>query len=322
MSRLLLLTLLLAPLPAIAQSIAVLEFRQAEMPKALVEQVRQRLLRTLAAQGYKEVLAEDLVAKKIREQSMPPGCTIGPCLSRVGRLLRVGRALTGGISGQGSSYDLSLTLLETGGGTALAQVTQRCDICNFKEVEDTAARALEQLQRQALVYLSTRATLTVTSTPPGATMILDGLPVGQTPVTVIIAPGRHAIEASAKGATTVRRSVALQAGKEVALKLSLPAAQIVLPPPPPPVVRRGRVPGWVRWTTLGAGIGLGAVGGALWGIDGREKSDARYVHDTKAAGITLVTLGAGALVSCGLIYLLDRPTTREARHPQAAVYHR
>jgi hypothetical protein len=320
MSRLLLLALLLAPRPATARSIAVLEFRYADMPKALVEQVRQRLLLTLGTQGYKEVLAEEAVSKKMREMSVPPGCTIGPCLSRVGRLLQVQRALTGGISGQGSSYDLSLTLLETGGGTALAQVTQRCDVCNFKEVEETAARALVQLQQQALVYLSTRATLTVTSAPRGAAMLLDGLPVGQTPVTVIIAPGRHTIEVSARGLTTVRQSVDLLAGKESALTLSLPAAQIVVPPPP--VVQRAHVPGWLRWTTLGAGLGLGTVGGALWGIDGREKSDARYVHDTKAAGITLVTLGAGALISCGLIYLLDRPTTREAHHPQAAVYRR
>jgi hypothetical protein len=53
-------------------------------------------------------------------------------------------------------------------------------------------------------------------------------------------------------------------------------------------------------------VALGGVGGALCGIDGREKDDARYVHDTRAAGITLVSIGAVVALSSVVFYVLER----------------
>jgi len=307
--RLLCVLTLLGALPAhraAAERVAIVEFRHINVPANLAEAVRARIRGGFIDQGYRLVLSEESVSKKMQELGVPPGCTLGPCLARIGQLLNVDRAVTGGISAQGSSYDLSLTLLETGGGTALAQVTQRCDVCNFKEVEERTGRVIVELNKQARAYLATRSVLRVTSTPSAAEVRIDSLPAGKTPLTLVVSPGRHTLEVRSGRDQAAKQTVELLAGKKSTLAFDLPLLAAVRTAPPPPRARRSPFPPWLKWTALGAGVALAGVGGALWGIDGREKDDARYVHDTRAAGITLVSIGAVVALSSVVFYVLER----------------
>lgn len=312
--RLLCVLALLGVLPAsraAAERIAVVEFRHVNIPAMLAEQLRAQIRRGFIDQGYHLVLSEQTVAKKMQELGVAPGCTLGPCLARIGQLLQVDRAITGGISGHGSSYDLSLTLLETGGGTVLAQVSRRCDVCNFKEVEETTSRAIGELQKQAGVYLATRAVLTVTSTPSLAELLVDGLPAGKTPQKLVVAPGHHMVEVRSGRERAAKQTVELVPGKASTLAFDLPLLETTRHLPPPRH-HRSAIPPWLKWAALGTGVAVAGVGGALWGIDGREKGDGRYVHDTRTAGITLVSVGSAVALSSLVIYLLERRGERPA----------
>jgi hypothetical protein len=309
----------LAAADTTTHSLAILDLRFSEMPPALADQIRERLRQGLAEQGY-AVIEDSTVGQKLKELGAPPGCHVGPCLARVGKLLRVERVVVGGIAGQGSSYDLTVTLLESGGGGVLAQVNRRCDVCNFKEVEDFIGRATLELHKQALVFLSTRATLAVTSNPTEAEILLDGQSAGRSPVTQVISPGRHTVEVVA-GARSVKQEVLLEPGRTRILRVDLAEARGLSPVHPVAGSTRSggvRVPTWLKWASLGTGILLGGVGGGVWGLDGRETCDGRYVQDTRSWGVALVSVGAVLAVSSAVFYFLEESPAPAAAGPKEA----
>ncbi len=291
--------------PALAESVAIFELRFSDLPPALGEQIQKRLQGALAAEGY-HVVQEERAAQKMREIGVPPGCAMGACLARVASALRVQRALIGGVGSHGSSYDITLTLLEGGGGTALSQVSKRCDVCNFKELEESVAGAAKELHRLALVFLSARSILVVDSVSSEADVFIDGLPVGKTPATRILAPGRHVVEVSGERNYAMRQEVFLEQGKTRVLKVNLKQARRD-GSNGRPLQHRARpiIPAWLKWASWGAGVVLGGIGGGLWAIDGHGTSERDHVHETKAAGITLVSLGTASVVGGTLLYLLE-----------------
>jgi hypothetical protein len=309
------LTLVGFPSSATAESVVILELRTKDMPPALTEQVQRRLAEALKGERYR-VIDEETVAQQMKEMSLAPGCSLGPCLARIGRSLKVDRAILAGLASQGSSYDIILTMLETGGGTMLAQITHRCEVCTFKEVESAIVRAAEDLHKTTLVFLSTRGSLVITSKPDGANVLLDSLPAGQTPVTLVVSPGEHLVEIVGQGGRATKQEVWLVAGKQKELYADLGVRVLVwgqgkktMPPP-------SRIRPWMKWTALGVGVLLTGIGAGLWAMDGGTAADPRYVHDTRAGGITMVGLGSAAMVGGAALYLFER-SSRE-RQPTAA----
>lgn len=296
----------LRPSPAAADSVAVLELRFVNIPPALGQQIQDQVHQSLSETGGYRVVTEAAAKERLAAEGSPAGCIIGPCLAGVGQTLRADRVLVGGISGQGTSYDVTLTLLETGGGMVLAQVSERCDVCNFMEAVRLVGAATEKLHKQSLVFLANHGVLVLTSEPPRAEVLLDGLPVGMTPMTRVLPPGRHTIEVATRGfaATTLR--VALTPGKTREVRVTLsPAATFRDVDDTGDQPLRRRPARWVKWVVLGAGVVAGGVGGSLLALDGRETTDPRYVHDTKTGGVALLSLGAAAAVAATLMSLVE-----------------
>lgn len=79
-----------------------------------------------------------------------------------------------------------------------------------------------------------KAHLTVVTTPPGALVTVGGRAVGTTPVSTVVAPGRHRVEISLAGYES--RSVNLTAadGEEIQLQVSLTPARSPRPTRPTP----------------------------------------------------------------------------------------
>jgi hypothetical protein len=125
--------------------------------------------------------------------------------------------------------------------------------------------------------------LTVLSQPAGATVSIDDTPVGVTPGTFDIAPGRHHVVLSLRGHADAVADVDLGAdhAQDVSLRLApaavgvpgpsgpeptpapspAPAAAAQAPPPAPaPATARGGLGVW-PWVVLGAGGGV--LGGAF-----------------------------------------------------------
>lgn len=143
-----------------------------------------------------------------------------------------------------------------------------------------AVRELVAKLAQALVKKGVQQ-LTVLSAPAGATVSVDDQPVGVTPWTGDLVPGKHRLLLSYRGYTDAARELELAAAEPLDVSLRLeqqaaPAAAPVLPvttpQAPPPVTpapasnatstpASGKSLGIWPWVTLGAGAAT--LGGAL-----------------------------------------------------------
>ncbi|MGC4091229.1 MAG: PEGA domain-containing protein [Polyangiaceae bacterium] len=142
------------------------------------------------------------------------------------------------------------------------------------------------------------AVISVVTTPPGATVLVDGNPeAGVTPLTLKLSPGAHKVTLSSTGFETKELDVVAKGGDKAEQKVELvakaapppvaaaPVAETAPPPPPPPppVEKRSVIPAVV---TLGI-AGAGAVVGTLFGLKALSaKSDFNDKPSTKAADDT------------------------------------
>jgi hypothetical protein len=127
--------------------VAILELRLKNLATPLATQLRAGIFKRLVSRDYRRVIAEETVAARLKEQNVLVDCYVGPCLSRLGTQLGAERIITGTIAAQGSSYDVLLSLLETGGGTLLGQFSARCDVCTFQDLEAMVERAVGEIHR-------------------------------------------------------------------------------------------------------------------------------------------------------------------------------
>ncbi|MEK6606376.1 MAG: hypothetical protein AABZ30_01835 [Myxococcota bacterium] len=111
-----------------------------EMRKSLVSELAE----ALGAHGY-ELQGPRATAARLRDARLPPRCVIGPCLAKVGKILGTRLVLVGAVEGEGTTFDLSVTVLETREGRAVAQAAERCDVCTFAEVQSAMRRLAQKL---------------------------------------------------------------------------------------------------------------------------------------------------------------------------------
>jgi tetratricopeptide (TPR) repeat protein len=187
------------------------------------------------------------------------------------------------------------------------------DAPDRKEIEPRIAHAEQHLRERGVQQV------TLLSTPPGATLTIDGQRIGVTPWTGELVPGRHAIELELRGYVDLTDEFELPSDHAVDVPVTLQAVpQAAAPtkalaPAPAPVpaeedVHRSkglsRV-GPLTWTAFGVGAaGLGAalglemarssaVDSARHSATQREGKD-HYDQATSFQTASRVALGVGA----------------------------
>lgn len=147
------------------------------MPEALSAEMQQELEFSLRAafaiRGY-ELQSVARVRAQLAGARVPPGCVTGPCLRDVGRALGVRWALVGGISGEGTTFDLSLTVLDIEKGMPVAQGTDRCDVCMVSELKETLRRLAERIAGE-LTSVSVPAVIQPVPPPRASPLLADTL---------------------------------------------------------------------------------------------------------------------------------------------------
>ncbi|HEU5075524.1 MAG TPA: PEGA domain-containing protein [Polyangiaceae bacterium] len=131
--------------------------------------------------------------------------------------------------------------------------------------------------------------LTVRSNPSGATLSVDGVPVGVTPYTAEFPPGAHTLEVSMPGYAETEASIDLPADRAVSVALTLREAKAPAAPPPqlppaaPPPPRDDRSaferieP--LSWGLMGVGVGALTAGIAFEFSRAGSAEDARAADD-------------------------------------------
>ncbi len=138
------------------------------------------------------------------------------------------------------------------------------------KVSEAKARIAELKNKPAEVNVST--------TPPGATVTVDGqAQMGETPMVVKMPPGTHTLEIAAPGYDAQKLDVTVTSGEKIERKLTLnlsesaPVPAAVAPPPadtapaPEPAAppeKKSKTPAYV---TLGI-AGVGAIVGTIFGV--------------------------------------------------------
>ncbi|NUO54930.1 MAG: PEGA domain-containing protein [Polyangiaceae bacterium] len=123
--------------------------------------------------------------------------------------------------------------------------------------------------------------LTVRSTPSGATVHVDGSPLGVTPWTGELAPGDHVIELRRRGYADVTKEVELAADRAAQIELTLTERDESAKAGPAPVAGSAEVneaPGWLlplSITVIAAGAASGGAAIALEVLRGQEEDAAR-----------------------------------------------
>ena len=195
---------------------------------------------------------------------------------------------------------------------------------NVRGLVATLAHALEKKGVQQL---------TVLSSPAGATVTVDDQPVGVTPWTGELSPGKHRVLLTARGYADAQSDAELtpsepldlsvrmeQQSAAVAPLAAAPAsAPSTLPPTAPESPPRGPKLGVLPWITLGASAA--AFGGALTFELLRRGAESDAKHETTQLGYqdrldaeqsrqtaarVFLGVGGGLLVAGGVMLLLDR----------------
>jgi tetratricopeptide (TPR) repeat protein len=146
------------------------------------------------------------------------------------------------------------------------------DAANAKDVQGAVEKLEDRLAKKGVQQLS------VMSTPSGATVAVDGRPVGVTPWTGDLLPGRHRLELSLRGYQDQATDVDLAAHRSRDVSVALvastaapgaaPVAAPATPAPagpaaPPPTSQEATSSGYGIWPWVTLGAGGAALAGAL-----------------------------------------------------------
>jgi tetratricopeptide (TPR) repeat protein len=171
--------------------------------------------------------------------------------------------------------------------------------------------------------------LSVLSSPAGATVTIDGTPVGVTPWTGELSPGKHKLLLTYRGYTDERRAVTLSTTEPRDINLQMEQSTAVTSVPHSAATDESPGPrlGPAPW--LGIGVGAAALGAALAFEVARRsaESDAKQEatqlgyqsrleteQSRQTAARVLAGVGSGLLVVGGVMLLLD---SKETAHAQA-----
>jgi tetratricopeptide (TPR) repeat protein len=172
--------------------------------------------------------------------------------------------------------------------------------------------------------------LTVLSSPVGATVTVDGTPVGVTPWTGELSPGKHKLLLTYRGYTDERRAVVLSATepRDINLQLEQSTAPTTAPGSAASAESSGPRFGPLPWLSLG--VGAAALGAALaFEVSRRSaESDAHQEvtqlgyqsrleteQSRQTAARVLAGIGGGLAVVGGVLLLLD---SKEPAHAATA----
>jgi hypothetical protein len=182
-------------------------------------------------------------------------------------------------------------------------VQQRfCEHCTDDKLTQASTELARQLVQELAVRIG-RTVLDVKSTPTGARITLDGVPVGATDTTFNTYPGPHVVILEKPGYLSQTVSVEAEEGKTAEVSVTLQESKSSVEPkvtkqPPPPQPSR-----LVPLTIIGAG-GVGVVtAGVLIYLGQQDGPDDKTIH-RRATTLGVISGIAGlAAVGAG-VYLL------------------
>ncbi|MGB1014992.1 MAG: PEGA domain-containing protein [Nannocystaceae bacterium] len=301
----------LAPIPvaqASGDSVAILPL---QVGGALSEADRQSLSTSLASGFERGSLKITGPNEVVAAMPGADGCSSKACFKSAAKATGARYVVRTTVDIQDRDYQVSVELLDGKSGDRVANSQDSCEICGVADAAGLLSAAAATISVKLDALAKGPAALTLTSSPNGALVTLDGEIIGTTPIERTIAPGKHLLRLSKDGYIAIEREVTFVDGVSEELDIELEKLPSRLP---------GR-----RWGYASLGIGIAALGGgvALTAIHDLPHSfscsgenldmngQCRYLFNTKWYGAAAL-IGGAALTTLGVAILLNsRKKTRK-----------
>jgi hypothetical protein len=159
--------------------------------------VAQAFANEAAGAGYK-VLGPLEVEEKLGREGTRALASCGDdakCLAERGAKLGVDRVVGGWLEKRGTAYRVSLVHADARTGARLGALEREIPIASRRLQKDVAAGAAGLLAGEA----DATGVLRIATDVPGALVTVDDVPVGTTPISRTVKPGKHKIHVSRTG---------------------------------------------------------------------------------------------------------------------------
>jgi hypothetical protein len=232
-------------------------------------------------------------AEVAKSAGFDPKCSTVKCYAAIATQTDAKYVVRTRVAKEDRDYRVSIEVLDPANGDVVASTTERCNLCGASEVGEIAGVQAAVLRSKLDALVLGPPMLVLESSPTRATVMLDGEPIGTTPLKYELTPGQHTLRVGKDGHGWQERSIGAVAGVEEQLSITLT-----------PLTRQWRPKarkwGWALLSIGGAAIVSGAV---LIAIDDRpyqrrcEGSDVdplgncRFTYDTLAGGIAALATG-------------------------------
>jgi hypothetical protein len=127
--------------PGVARAekiVGLLDVRADGVDKVVGERFAEAVEEGLAGSAEFTPATRERMLEMLANTAWSPACLIGPCLAEVRAQTGAEYVVTAGVTGTGQSYRLTISLIETGGGTLVGQVTETCPACTVEDVASSA----------------------------------------------------------------------------------------------------------------------------------------------------------------------------------------
>jgi hypothetical protein len=242
-------------------------------------------------------------------------CRDEACLQGVAGKAAATHLVRASVHMEESDYVIALELVDGATGKVVHQASQTCELCGLTEAQAVARSLAESLKDQLVAASAEPGTLTVESTPAGAEVLVDGEPVGTTPLELQVAAGAHAIVLRLPGHVDEERRVVVEPGDTSSLELRLAAAA----PADDGKPDRSALLRPLGWASLGVGVAALGSGIALLvldenpvtftrcsGIDVDVDGNCRFRHNTLAGGVVMTIVGVVGITAGALLVARTR----------------
>ena len=282
------------------------------LPPQGEEQIGAAIEQALSSNGS-TVVASDELGQALG--SPLEGCTDEACLRDLAGKAEVTHLVRPSVRLVESDYVLAIEVLDAT-GTVLDRKEGTCEICGLSEAATMAGELVTSL---ASSLKAPTAIITVSSTPVGATVLVDGEPVGVTPLSLDVSPGEHTVTVRNDGYADQERRVVVEAGDTEPIESTLDPAGPAPRKRGMDDARRDRMLRIMGWTGLGVGAASVASGIALIAIDERPveftrcsgddvdaAGNCRFRHQTLGGGVFMSVLGVVGLTAGTILVVRDR----------------
>jgi hypothetical protein len=289
-----------------SERLAVVRFEVAgNVPGALRKALGDRLIEGLTAVSF-QVLKPPPDAPSPVVDPEGESCRDEGCFRRVAKSLQVSYLVGAQIQERDKSFEITLELLSARSGAVVGTTRERCEICGVVEVGEKMSLAASTLRARLEALARAPARFVIRTRPEGAKVIIDGKPMGTTPLDLTLSAGERKMVIEHEGFSPLERTVSVTRGVDEALDLDM----VQLPTKFP-----FRTAGWTAIAT-GAALAVGGIymlskHGSEVACTANERDvggNCPEVYKTNVAGASLLGASAVAVTLGGVWIYLAQPS--------------